>query len=90
MNGRCACDVRLGCLPNESLCRRYTDNLFSSSHLYHRFFIVKEGFLLYYPESAYKAFERSHHFDIHPKVSRATEHSYIFPCVLMQFFWIDW
>lgn len=33
-----------------------------------RFFIVKEGFLLYYPESAFKAFERSRHFNIHPKV----------------------
>ena len=34
-----------------------------------RFFIVKEGFLLYYNESESKAFERSHHFNIHPKVS---------------------
>lgn len=34
-----------------------------------RFFIVKEGFLLYYPESENKAFERAHTFNIHPKVS---------------------
>lgn len=34
-----------------------------------RFFIVKEGFLLYYPESESKAFERAHTFNIHPKVS---------------------
>lgn len=33
-----------------------------------RFFIVKEGFLMYYPESEAKTFERSHHFNIHPKV----------------------
>lgn len=33
-----------------------------------RFFIVKEGFLLYYPESESKAFERGHTFNIHPKV----------------------
>jgi hypothetical protein len=32
-----------------------------------RFFIVKEGFLLYYPESENKAFERAHTFNIHPK-----------------------
>lgn len=35
-----------------------------------RFFIVKEGFLLYYPESEYKVFEKSMHFNIHPKVTR--------------------
>jgi hypothetical protein len=35
-----------------------------------RFFIVKEGFLLYYPESENKAFERAHTFNIHPKVLR--------------------
>ena len=34
-----------------------------------RFFLVKEGFLLYYPESECKVFEKSKHFNIHPKVS---------------------
>lgn len=32
-----------------------------------RFFIVKEGFLLYYPEAESKNFDRKHHFNIHPK-----------------------
>lgn len=32
-----------------------------------RFFIVKEGFLLYYNEAENKLFEKSHHFNIHPK-----------------------
>eukprot|EP00118_Oscarella_pearsei_P020179 m.218008 g.218008 ORF g.218008 m.218008 type:complete len:495 (+) comp39887_c0_seq9:206-1690(+) len=32
-----------------------------------RFFIIKEGFILYYPEAEKKAFEKSHHFNIHPK-----------------------
>ena len=50
-----------------------------------RFFIVKEGFLLYYPESAYKAFERSHHFDIHPKVSCTTATAVFFPVFLYMF-----
>ena len=30
---------------------------------------MKEGFLLYYDASESKAFERAHHFNIHPKVS---------------------
>ena len=29
---------------------------------------MKEGFLLYYPESENKVFERAHIFNIHPKV----------------------
>ena len=29
---------------------------------------MKEGFLLYYPESENKVFERAHTFNIHPKV----------------------
>ena len=29
---------------------------------------MKEGFLLYYPESESKAFDRAHIFNIHPKV----------------------
>ena len=33
-----------------------------------RFFIAKDGFLLYYAESEMKAFESKHHFNIHPKV----------------------
>ena len=33
-----------------------------------RFFIAKDGFLLYYGESEMKAFESKHHFNIHPKV----------------------
>ncbi|XP_065184469.1 pleckstrin homology domain-containing family D member 1-like [Sycon ciliatum] len=32
-----------------------------------RFFIIKEGFLLYYGESEKKVFDRSGHFNIHPK-----------------------
>ncbi|XP_066996887.2 pleckstrin homology domain-containing family D member 1 [Anabrus simplex] len=32
-----------------------------------RFFIVKEGFLLYYPENEKKNFERKGYFNIHPK-----------------------
>ncbi|XP_065920784.1 pleckstrin homology domain-containing family D member 1-like [Dysidea avara] len=32
-----------------------------------RFFIVKEGFLMYYSDNEGKAFDRSHHFNIHPK-----------------------
>jgi len=39
-----------------------------------RFFIVKEGFLLYYPESESKTFEKSHHFNIHPKVNATIIH----------------
>ena len=31
------------------------------------FFIAKDGFLLYYAESEKRAFERQHHFNIHPK-----------------------
>ena len=32
-----------------------------------KFFIAKDGFLLYYAESEMKAFESKHHFNIHPK-----------------------
>ncbi|XP_077997110.1 pleckstrin homology domain-containing family D member 1-like isoform X2 [Glandiceps talaboti] len=32
-----------------------------------RFFMVKEGFLLYYPENEKKDFEKKRHFNIHPK-----------------------
>ncbi|XP_070577385.1 pleckstrin homology domain-containing family D member 1-like isoform X2 [Ptychodera flava] len=32
-----------------------------------RFFVVKEGFLLYYPENEKKDFEKKVHFNIHPK-----------------------
>ena len=32
-----------------------------------RFFIAKDGFLLYYAESEKRAFESQHHFNIHPK-----------------------
>jgi hypothetical protein len=39
-------------------------NLFFSSF---RFFIVKEGFLLYYSESEKKAFDKRGCFNIHPK-----------------------
>ena len=35
---------------------------------YFRFFIVKEGFLMYYSDNEEKQFDRSHHFNIHPKV----------------------
>ena len=38
--------------------------------MYSRFFIVKEGFLLYYPEEYAKVFEHLPHFNNHPKVSR--------------------
>jgi hypothetical protein len=31
------------------------------------FFIIKEGFILYYGEAEKRTFERSHHFNIHPK-----------------------
>ena len=33
---------------------------------------MKEGFLLYYPESENKVFERAHTFNIHPKVYNYT------------------
>jgi hypothetical protein len=36
--------------------------LFSS-----RFFVVKEGFLLYYSESEKKVFDKKGYFNIHPK-----------------------
>ena len=32
-----------------------------------RFFIAKDGFFLYYPESEMKVFESQHHLNIHPK-----------------------
>ena len=35
-----------------------------------RFFIIKDGFLLYYPENEKKDFEKKQHFNIHPKVIR--------------------
>lgn len=36
----------------------------------HRFFIIKESFLLYYSESERKSFETNKYFNIHPKVRR--------------------
>ncbi|CAH1261321.1 Hypp2305 [Branchiostoma lanceolatum] len=38
-----------------------------SSRWQKRFFIVKEGFLLYYAEAEKKNFERRRQFNIHPK-----------------------
>ena len=35
--------------------------------VYFRFFIIKEGFLLYYPESEKKLFEKRGGFNIHPR-----------------------
>lgn len=39
-----------------------------------RFFTVKEGFLLYYNDSESKIFDKSHHFNIHPKVKEKAAH----------------
>ena len=47
----------------------YTKTVNFKSHFF-RFFTVKEGFLLYYNDSESKLFEKSHHFNIHPKVWR--------------------
>ena len=36
--------------------------------LFLRFFIILDGFMLYYPESEFRDFEQKHHVNIHPKV----------------------
>eukprot|EP00058_Branchiostoma_floridae_P019079 XP_002604568.1 hypothetical protein BRAFLDRAFT_79444 [Branchiostoma floridae] len=43
----------------------------ASSRWQKRFFIVKEGFLLYYAEAEKKNFERRRQFNIHPKIISA-------------------
>ncbi|XP_014674259.1 PREDICTED: pleckstrin homology domain-containing family D member 1-like [Priapulus caudatus] len=58
-----------GTSPDSSYGRNQLTLVLSLSHSlsFSQFFVVKDGFLLYYPESEKKDFERKRAFNIHPK-----------------------